>query len=92
MSEIFHCQTCFSKLYLQRSHFVKTKHVHISKKKDYDYESQDNWFTQCQDCHQEYEKLNTKKKFNFGNKTRQEYLIEKGLPEYAARVEYLINE
>ncbi len=86
------CETCGATIFLQRSHFVKTKHVHKNKLSQYDYESNQNYFIQCQDCHIEYEGLNTKKKFWMNNITRQEYLIEKGFKEYAKRIEWLINE
>lgn len=86
------CETCDSNYLLSRSHFVKTRHVHNSKRVSYDYESSDNYFIQCANCHKYYEGLNTKKKFDFDNETRQEYLRKRGLMKYADRVEWLIND
>lgn len=90
------CETCGANNSLTRSHFVKKNSVHDSH--EYDYESESNWFTQCIHCHMAYERLPVRKKLDrgyYGNNrtvTRQEYMMRKGLVEYANRIEVLINE
>lgn len=89
------CETCGTRQSLTASHFVKENHVHKSHRVkydlEYDYESADNYFTQCIKCHMEYEKLGTKKKFP-DQVTRQEYMRERGFEAYARRIEYWVNE
>lgn len=90
------CETCGSLSSLTHSHFVKENSVH--KSHEYDYESPENYFTQCLTCHMNYERLPVRKKlvrsFYLNNRTltRQEYLMRKGLFDYAERIEYLIND
>jgi hypothetical protein len=97
------CETCNSCSGLTRSHFVKESSVHKTKSKFYDYESPENWFTQCLQCHVNYERYPIRHKKNLYNLenmnrfknsliTRQSYLIKKHLYEYAERIDYLINE
>jgi len=90
------CETCGNTSGLTRSHFVKERSVHDSH--EYDYEAKENWFTQCIHCHMAYERLPIRKKLDRGfhgnnrTVTRQEYMMRKGLFEYANRIEVLINE
>ena len=88
------CETCGTREGLTASHFVKENHVHkkhrIKYDLEYDYNSTDNYFTQCLDCHKVYELLGTKKKFP-NQETRQDYMRERGFESYARRIEYWIN-
>lgn len=90
------CETCGNTSGLTRSHFVKESSVHNSH--EYDYEAKENWCTMCIHCHMAYERLPIRKKLDrgyYGNNrtvTRQEYMMRKGLFQYANRIEVLVNE
>ena len=78
---------------LTASHFVKKNSVHKDKYDMYDYDSPENYFTQCIKCHQAYEVLPVRKKMNNGlvNEriiTRQEYMRLRSYEAYAKRIEY----
>ena len=84
------CETCRSISGLTPSHLIKKNHV--GEGWTYDYSDPRNYFTQCLECHMEYEKLGTKRKIAFPDlETRQDYLRAKGLWELAARVDRLIT-
>ena len=85
------CEICKSNYKLEASHFVRNNHVHKSRRATYDYNSTDNYFTQCRDCHKKYENLGVHKKFA-DQVTRQEYMRKHGFERYAQRIEYLIGE
>lgn len=85
------CETCGTKDGLTASHFVKKNSVHKSKYDLYNYDSCENYFTQCIKCHMEYEKLGTRKKFS-DQTTRQDYMRLRGFEVYAKRVEYWISQ
>jgi len=78
-----YCETCGAVSGLTKSHFVKKNSVAKTKSKDYDYTDRINYFTQCLTCHIEYEQKNKNARF--------EYLIERRLVKYAARVKWLIT-
>lgn len=84
------CETCGTREGLTASHFVKKNSVHKDKYDLYDYDSPENYFTQCIKCHQAYEKLGTKKKFE-NQTTRQEYMRLLSYEAYAKRIEYWVN-
>lgn len=85
------CETCGSMSGLTASHYVKKNSVHKSIYSNYNYESCENYFTQCLECHMEYEKLPVRAK-TAGIVTRQEYMLKHGFERYAQRIEYLIGE
>lgn len=91
------CETCDSITGLTASHFVKKNSVSKTKIKDYDYNSQENYFTQCIKCHMNFEKYPIRCKldrpaFNHARTiTRQEFLKRKNLISYADRIDYLIT-
>ena len=78
-----YCETCGSNYGLTRSHFVKTNSVSSTRFDEYDYNSPDNWFTQCINCHMGYEKLS--------KQARVKYLTDRRLTKYANRAVYLIT-
>lgn len=77
------CETCGSHSGLTPSHFVKKNSVAKTKRSRYIYSATNNYFTQCLECHQEYELLN--------KDSRVKYLFDKGLDMYARRAEWLIT-
>lgn len=78
------CETCGTNEGLTRSHLVKKNSVHKTKLKDYDYESPDNYFIQCLNCHIGYERLSKVQ--------RMSYMVRRRMTKYSARIRYLINE
>lgn len=86
------CETCGTREGLTASHFVKKNSVHKSKYDLYDYDSAENYFTQCLKCHMDYESHPVRKKINTMTAvTRQQYMRERGFESYARRIEYWIN-
>ena len=78
-----HCETCGNYSGLTPSHFVKKNSVAKTKRSKYISSDKRNYFTQCLECHQEYELLN--------KEARVKYLINKGLDVYARRAKWLIT-
>ena len=78
-----HCETCGTISGLTPSHFVKKNSVAKTKRSKYVSSDQRNYFTQCLECHQEYELLN--------KEARVKYLEEKNLLVYARRAKWLIT-
>jgi hypothetical protein len=84
------CETCKNTYGLEPSHFVRNNHVHKRKRAKYDYNSTDNYFTQCRGCHMEYESLGVHRKLP-DQVTRQDYMRQRGFEVYAKRIEYWVN-
>ena len=53
-----HCESCGANTYLTKSHFLKRNSIANSKRDQYDYKSDKNYFFQCLPCHMSFEQLN----------------------------------
>lgn len=77
------CETCGTISGLTPSHFVKKNSVAKTKRSKYVSSDQKNYFTQCLECHKEYELKN--------KEARVKYLEERNLLVYARRAKWLIT-
>lgn len=93
-SEFEYCMSCgASDKPLQRSHFLRTKHV---VREDYDYDDIQNYCYMCQECHLAFENLRPEYRCNYWERKSKSNTLDKSYTDkcilFIERTKYLLGE